>query len=302
MNLDRKKIRKYYEQSIKYLLLVCAGVGAAAVLFITFFIFQSGAPLFGQVSPIEFLFSTHWEPSAEVDPGFGILPFITGSIIVTTLALLIGVPVGIACAIYLAEIAKGRFAEILRRVVEVLAGIPSVVFGLFGMTVICPIVRDVLGGTGYNALSGSIILAIMILPTIISISEISIRTVPHGYKVASFGLGATHWQTITKVLLPAARSGIIAAIILGTGRAIGETMAVYMVAGNTPLMPNFGEWLGLTSSVRTLTMNIITDMSYASGMHRTALFTTSIVLFIFIMTLNVLIQFITRKTKIHEAT
>jgi len=301
MNLNRKKIRNFYERFIKYVLIVCAGVGAAAVLFITFFIFQSGVPLFAHVSPFEFLFSSYWEPSAEVNPGFGILPFIMGSIMVTALALLIGVPAGIACAIYLAEITKGRFAEILRRVVEILAGIPSVVFGLFGMTVICPIIREMFGGTGYNALSGSVILAIMILPTIISISEISIRSVPHDYKAASLGLGATHWQTITRVLLPAARSGIIAAIILGTGRAIGETMAVYMVAGNTPLMPNFAEWLGLTSSARTLTMNIITDMSYASGLHRTALFTTSIVLFIFIMALNILIQFITRKSKINAA-
>ncbi|MEJ2664445.1 MAG: phosphate ABC transporter permease subunit PstC [Spirochaetia bacterium] len=299
MVVNKKKLRDVYEHFIKYLLIACAVVGVVAVLFITFFIFQSGAPLFAKVNPLDFLFSTHWEPTAKTNPGYGILSFVVATLMVTGLALVIGVPVGLACAVYLAEIAGGRFAALLRRVVEILAGIPSVVFGLFGMTVICPIVRDLFGGTGYNALSGAIILAIMILPTIINISEISIRSVPGDYKSASLAIGATHWQTITKVLLPSARSGIIAAIVLGTGRAIGETMAVYMVAGNTPLLPDFGQWLGFTSSVRTLTMNIITDMNYASGLHRTALFTTSIVLFVFIIALNILIQILSRRSRIH---
>jgi phosphate transport system permease protein len=299
MRLDKRTLRGAYEEVIKSLLIACAVVGVIAVVFITYFIFQSGAPLFGKVNPLEFLFSTHWAPTDKTNPGFGILSFIVGSFMVTGLALLIGVPVGIACAIYLAELAGRGFAAVLRRVVEVLAGIPSVVFGLFGMTVICPLVRELFGGTGYNALSGAVILAVMILPTIISISEISIRSVPRDYKAASLAIGATHWQTIIKVLLPAARSGIIAAVVLGTGRAIGETMAVYMVAGNTPLLPDFSRWLGFTSSVRTLTMNIITDMSYASGLHRTALFATSIVLFVFIMALNIIIQMLTRKAGLH---
>jgi phosphate transport system permease protein len=265
----KQKYRNIYESIIKVFLLGCAFVSVLAVLLITGFIFQSGIPLFSKVSPLEFLTSTYWKPADESNPGFGVLSFIVGSLYVTFFALLIGVPIGILCAIFLSELAKGKPARLLRRAVEILAGIPSVVYGLFGVVVICSLVREVLGGTGYSVLSGSIIPAIMILPTIITISEISIRSVPQEYREGSLATGATHWQTIIRVILPSVKSGIIASIVLGTGRAIGETMAVLMVAGNAPIMPK-----GLTSMVRTLTMNIVTDMSYASGDHRTALFTT----------------------------
>ena len=190
----------------------------------------------------------------------------------------------------MAEIARGRVAGILRSVVELSAGIPSVVYGFFGVVVICKLVREWFGGTGFGVLSGAIILAIMILPTIINISEVSIRAVPKEYKEGSLAIGATHWQTIIRVILPAARSGIITSVVLGAGRAIGETMAILMVAGNAPIMPT-----GILSKVRTLTMNIVTDMGYASGDHMTSLFTTSIVLFVFIMLLNISINIFARK-------
>lgn len=267
-----------------------------SVILITIFIFIRGVPLFGKISPLEFLFSTRWEPTNEANPGFGIFSFIVGSFYVTFLALLMGVPIGLMCAIFLAEYAKGKVAVILRRVVELLAGIPSVVFGLFGIVVICGLVRDIFGGSGFSVLSGAIILAIMILPTIINITEISIRSVPKTYKSGSLAMGATHWQTIVRVILPGAKSGIITAIVLATGRAIGETMAVLMVAGNAPIMPGW-----ITSKVRTLTMNIVTDMSYASGDHMVSLFTTGVVLFFFIMLLNTAIYVITRERKIKGA-
>jgi phosphate transport system permease protein len=285
-----KKSRAVWEKFIEKSLLLCAGISVLTIVFITFFIFKRGIPLFGKVSIWEFLLSVNWEPTAEPNPAFGILSFIVGSIFVTALALLFGVFIGIACAIFMAEIAKGRAAGILRSVVELLAGIPSVVYGFFGVVVICKLVREWFGGTGFSVLSGAIILAIMILPTIINISEVSIRAVPREYKEASLAIGATHWQTIIRVILPAARSGIITSVVLGAGRAIGETMAVLMVAGNAPIMPT-----GILSKVRTLTMNIVTDMGYASGDHMTSLFTTSIVLFVFIMFLNIAINIFARK-------
>ncbi len=285
-----KKSRAIWEQFIEKALLLCAGISVLAIIFITFFIFKRGIPLFGQVSIREFLLSTNWEPTAEPNPAFGILSFIVGSIYVTALALLFGVFIGIACAIFMAEIARGRVAGILRSVVELSAGIPSVVYGFFGVVVICKLVREWFGGTGFGVLSGAIILAIMILPTIINISEVSIRAVPKEYKEGSLAIGATHWQTIIRVILPAARSGIITSVVLGAGRAIGETMAILMVAGNAPIMPT-----GILSKVRTLTMNIVTDMGYASGDHMTSLFTTSIVLFVFIMLLNISINIFARK-------
>jgi phosphate transport system permease protein len=283
------KYRKLYEGVIGKVLFFTALVSTLAVVFITFFIFQRGLPLFQRVSIWEFLFSTNWFPTAEDNPGFGILPFIVGSFYVTFVALAIAVPIGLAYAIFLAEIAEGRIARVLRSVVELLAGIPSVVYGFFGIVIISKGIREIFGGTGYCVLSASIILAIMILPTIVNISEVSIRAVPRDYKEGSLAIGATHWQTIVQVLVPAARSGIIAGIVLGIGRAVGETMAVLMVAGNAPIMPT-----GLLSKVRTLTMNIVTDMGYASGDHMTALFTTGIVLFIFIMVLNVVVNAVTK--------
>ncbi|HOV64849.1 MAG TPA: phosphate ABC transporter permease subunit PstC [Spirochaetia bacterium] len=284
------KRRKILEKVVEKVLLVCASVSVVSVLFITFFIFQQGLPLFAKVSPLTFLFSSKWEPVGK-PPSFGIFSFLVGSIYVTVGALAFSVPVGIACGIFLAEIAKGSISRVLKSVVELLAGIPSVIYGLFGIVFVAPFVREVFGGNGFSVLSASIILAIMTLPTIINMTEVSLRAVPHELKEGSLALGATHWQTISRVLIPAARSGIIAGVVLGMGRAIGETMAVLLVAGNAPLMPT-----GPLSMVRTLTMNIITDMSYAEGDHMTSLFTTGIVLFVFILVLNIIVQVILKRS------
>jgi len=269
--------------------LISAFISVVSVIFITFFILQSGLPLFKKVSVIEFLFGNVWSPVDE-PPKFGILMFIVGSFYVTLLALVIAVPIGLAVGIFLAEFAKGRFSRFLKSTVELLAGIPSVIYGLFGIAFVAYAVRNTFGGNGYSVLSAAIILSIMTLPTIISITEVSLRAVPSELKEGSLALGATHWETIYKVLLPAGRSGILAGVVLGMGRAIGETMAVLLVAGNAPIMPT-----GPLSMTRTLTMNIITDMSYASGDHMTALFTTGIVLFFFILVLNLLVQLILKK-------
>jgi phosphate transport system permease protein len=246
------------------------------------------------VSIREFFFSIDWFPTAEV-PSFGIGAFILGSIIVTVLALLFSVPIGVLVGVFLSEMAKGRVASVLGSVVQLLASIPSVIYGIFGVVILAPVVRTLFGGSGYSLLSAAIILGIMTLPTIISITRVSIRAVPQEYREGSLALGSTNSQTIIKVLIPAARSGILAGVVLGMGRAIGETMAVLMVGGNAPNLSK-----GLTDSVRTLTMNIVTDMSYADGYHLTALFTTAIALFIFILANNMTVHLILRKSSLLE--
>lgn len=288
--LGREK--KEHQSYIEIVLFICALLCVAAVVIITIFVLVSALPLFKEVRLSDFLFSTHWLPTSRKDPGFGILSFIIGSLYVTFGALVIAVPLGIATAIFLAEMSTPKMAEVLGSAVQLLAGIPSVIYGFFGVMVIAPKVRQLFGGSGYSVMSASIVLAIMILPTIISISEVAISAVPKGYKEASLSLGASKWQTIFKVILPAARPGILASIGLGIGRAVGETTAVLMVGGNAPIMPK-----GLTSMVRTLTMNIATDMGYASGLHRTALFATGGVLFVFIMLLNIFVQVMQKKVK-----
>jgi phosphate transport system permease protein len=272
------------ERGAQAVLFACALLSILAVTFITIFLFQRGLPLFTKTSILEFLFSSNWEPTAAV-PHYGILSFILGSVYVTALSLAFAVPIGLSVGIYLAELAERRASRAIRTAVEILAGIPSVIYGLFGIALISSATRALFGGSGYSLLSASIVLAIMTLPTIINVTEVSLRAVPHELKEGSLALGATHWQTIVRVLVPAARSGIIAGVVLGMGRAIGETMAVLMVGGNAPIMPS-----GLTGKVRTLTMNIITDMSYAKGDHLTSLFTTGIVLFVFILALNLTVQ------------
>jgi phosphate transport system permease protein len=284
------KRRNYGEKLAEAALLGAALVSVLAVVFITVFLFRSGLPLFKKVSLAEFLFSTNWAPTAK-EPHYGILSFIVGSFYVTGLALAIAVPVGLAVGIYLAELADKRASRFLRSAVELLAGIPSVIYGLFGIALIAPLVRNTAGGSGYSVLSASMVLAIMTLPTIINVTEVSLRAVPRELREGSLALGATHWQTITRVLVPAGRSGIIAGVILGMGRAIGETMAVLMVGGNAPIMPT-----GLNGMVRTLTMNIITDMSYATGDHLTSLFATGIVLFVFILALNIAVQLFLKRS------
>ncbi len=279
------KVRRFLEAGLERTFLACALVSIASVALMTVFIFRQGLPLFAKVSLPDFLLSTDWFPSREPNPGYGILSFIVGSVFVTAMSLVISVPVGISTGIFLSEMAGRRIGSFLRAAVELLAGIPSVIYGLFGIAVIVPLVRTLPGGNGYSALSSSIVLAIMVLPTIINMTEVSVRSVPKELREGSYALGATRWQTISGVLMPAARSGIVTGVVLGMGRALGETMAVLLVGGNAPIMPT-----GPLSMVRTLTMNVITDMAYAEGTHLTALFATAIVLFIFILALNVFIQ------------
>lgn len=281
------------ERPVEIALLFFASVSIISVAFITVFILMEGLPLFREVGLFEFLFSTKWRPTDD-DPSFGILSFIVGSFLVTGLALVIAVPIGLSVGIFMAEMAGGRSARIIRSGVELLAGIPSVIYGLFGFFFIAPIVRNLsTSNTGLGVLTAGIVLSIMVLPTIINITEVSLRAVPREIKEASLAVGATHWQTIARTLVPAARSGIIAGVVLAIGRAIGETMAVLMVAGNSPIMPK-----SIVSHVRTLTMNIVTDLKYAAvgSLHETSLFTTGIVLFLFILAINLGVQYTLKRT------
>ncbi|WP_437567743.1 phosphate ABC transporter permease subunit PstC [Sorangium sp. So ce542] len=257
------------------MLLATSSVGFLTLM--TVFIFREGAPFIARIGLFGFL-STDWHPTAGI---YGIALMIVGSAVVTLGALLLGVPLGLACAIVLAEMARPRLRALLKPAIEVLAGIPSVVYGFMGIVALLPWIRVHLGGAGASALAGAVILGIMILPTIIGISVDVLCAVPRAYREGALALGATEWQTIVRVVLPAARSGLVAAVILGMGRAVGETMAVIMVAGNSVQMPR-----SPLDSVRTLTANIALEMGYAAGEHRAALFATGVVLFLIIMVLN----------------
>jgi phosphate transport system permease protein len=258
-------------------LLLLALSSVAILVSITFFILREGAPLLYNVGLANF-FSTVWHPTAG---RYGITPMIAGSAVVTLGALLFGVPLGIACAIVLGEMAPARARQILKPAIEILAAIPSVVYGFMGIVVVLPFIRQNLGGPGASSLAASLILGVMILPTIIAISLDALQAVPRSYREGSLAMGATQWQTIRHVVLPGARSGIVAAVILGMGRAIGETMAVVMVAGNAVQLPH-----SPLDPVRTLTANLALEMGYAAGDHRAALFATGIVLFLAIVLLN----------------
>ncbi|WP_437608074.1 phosphate ABC transporter permease subunit PstC [Sorangium sp. So ce834] len=257
------------------MLIATSSVGFLALM--TVFVFREGAPFIARIGLFSFL-SADWHPTAGI---YGIALMIVGSAVVTLGALLLGVPLGLACAIVLAEMARPRLRALLKPAIEVLAGIPSVVYGFMGIVALLPWIRVHLGGAGASALAGAVILGIMILPTIIGISVDVLCAVPRAYREGALALGATEWQTIVRVVLPAARSGLVAAVILGMGRAVGETMAVIMVAGNSVQMPR-----SPLDSVRTLTANIALEMGYAAGEHRAALFATGVVLFVIIMALN----------------
>jgi len=261
----------------KFLLLAAlSAVGMLAL--IALFVFIEGLPIMLREGVASFLLGQKWAPTKGA---FGILPMILGSIWATMGALLIGGPLGVACAIFLVEIAPRRLADFVRPAIQLLAGIPSVVYGFVGIIVLVPLIRQTLGGPGLSLLAAIIILGIMILPTVISISQDALEAVPRSYKEGALALGCTHWQTITRVIIPAARPGLTAALVLGMGRAIGETMAVIMVVGNAVKLP-----LNPLDPARTLTSNIALEMAYAAGEHQEALFATGVVLFVFIMLLN----------------
>uniref|UniRef100_A0A7C6EFC0 Phosphate transport system permease protein n=1 Tax=candidate division WOR-3 bacterium TaxID=2052148 RepID=A0A7C6EFC0_UNCW3 len=268
------------EKLIEKVLLVIACSAIAIIFLIFLFIFIEGLPVFVKTGVIRFIFSSNWAPTKG---NFGILPMIIGSILVTFGALVIGILFGLACAILLACFAPKGVTRVLKPLIELLAGIPSVVYGFIGVVVLIPIIRNTLGGPGFSVLAASVILGIMISPTIIAVSLDALRAVPLAYKEGSLALGATQWQTVYQILIPAAKSGIIAGIILGMGRAVGETMAVIMIAGNSLKIPR-----SPLDPVRTLTSNIALEMGYASGMHQEALFACGVVLFIIIMILNTL--------------
>lgn len=267
--------------------LVSACVSILAVALICLFIFANGVPAIFEISPDKFLGGTSWKPLEGL---FGILPMIVGSIYVTAGGVIFGVPVGILCAVFMAKFCPEKLYKVIKPAIELLAGIPSIVYGFFGLVVLVPMVRSLFGGSGKNILTASIMLGIMILPTIIGVAEASIRAVPESYYEGALGLGATHERAVFFAVLPAAKSGILAGVILGIGRVIGETMAVVMVAGNQAVMP-----ASLLGGVRTLTSNIVLEMGYASGLHKDALIGTAVVLFVFILIINLSFSVIKKK-------
>lgn len=270
---------------------VAAMASIVAVLLICLFLFANGIPAIGEIGPLRFLTGTHWRPM-DVPASFEILPMILGSIYVTAGAILFGVPVGIFTSVFMAEMCPKRLYSVLKPCVNLLAGIPSVVYGFFGMVVLVPFVRANFGGTGASILTASILLGIMILPTIVAISESSMRAIPRELYDGALALGASRERAVFRVILPAAKSGVMASIVLGVGRAIGETMAVRMVAGNQALMRLPNDFL---MGARTMTANIVLELGYATDLHRYALVGTGVVLFVFIMLINLFLSLIKRR-------
>ena len=275
------------EKVMEGVFLFTAVISIIAVALICVFLFANGFPAMQKIGVWQFLSGKVWKPTNNI---FGIFPMILGSIYVTGGALLIGVPVGILMSIFMARFCPEKLYRILKPIVDLLAGIPSIVYGFFGLVVITPMIRNTFGGSGKNILTACILLGIMILPTIISVSESAIRAVPESYYEGALALGDTHERSVFKAVLPAAKSGILAAIILGIGRAIGETMAVIMIAGNHAVMPD-----SLLAGVRTLTSNIVLELGYATDLHREALIATGVVLFVFILIINLLFSVVKKK-------
>lgn len=266
------------EKVMHGIFLLSACVSIIAVILICLFIFANGVPAIFEIGTGEFLGGIKWKPLQGL---FGILPMIIGSIYVTAGGIIFGVPVGILCAIFMAGFCPLKLYKIMKPAIELLAGIPSIVYGFFGLVVLVPMVRNLFGGSGKGILTASIMLGIMILPTIIGVAEAAIRAVPESYYEGALGLGATHERAVFFAVLPAAKSGILAGVILGIGRVIGETMAVVMVAGNQAIIPT-----SVLGGVRTLTSNIVLEMGYAADLHREALIATAVVLFVLILIIN----------------
>lgn len=275
MEISRNQFK---EKIMKLVFLVTAMASIIAVIVICGFLFVNGVPAIKEIGVKEFLLGMKWLPMQEI---FGILPMIVGSIYVTAGAIIIGVPIGIFSAVYLVRFCNEKVYKIVKPAVELMAGIPSIVYGFFGLVVIVPAFQTIFGGSGKGLLTASLLLGIMILPTIISVVESSLRAVPEHYYEGALALGATRERSMFFVTLPAAKSGVLAGVALGIGRAIGETMAVVMVAGNQPIIPD-----SILSGVRTMTSNVVLEMGYASGLHREALIATAVVLFVFILLIN----------------
>ena len=286
----KQKLRPL-ETAMNVVFLICGFIAIAFVLFISIYLIVSGIPAIREIGLVDFLFGTEWASTAS-EPKFGILPFILTSVYGTCGAILIGVPIGFMTAVFLSKVASPRLVSLGRPAVDLLAGIPSVVYGLIGMMVLVPAVRVAFNlPDGASLFCAIIVLAVMILPSIISVSETALNAVPKEYEEASLALGATHIETVFRVSVPAASSGIAAAVVLGIGRAIGEAMAIIMVAGNVANMP------GLFESVRFLTTAVASEMAYSSGLQRQALFSIALVLFIFIMLINIALKTLLKRKK-----
>ena len=283
------KRKRTFENFVHGIFLILGLVTVACVLLISIYLIVSGIPAIRQIGLINFLFGKKWEPTAAT-PAFGILPFILTSIYGTAGAIILGVPIGFLASVYLAKAAKPKLRAVAESAVSLLAGIPSVVYGFFGLVVLVPFIRSNIGGTGQSILCASLVLGVMILPTIITLSESALRSVPHSYYEGALALGADHERCVMHVVLPAVASGILASVILAIGRAIGETMAVIMIAGNQVKMPS-----PITDGVRTMTANIVLEMGYAADLHRGALIGTACVLFVFILIINFAFSALKRK-------
>lgn len=270
---------------VVFLLFACASI--CAVVLICLFLFANGVPAIGKIGVFDFLLGTTWRPGNDI---YGIFPMIIGSIYVTAGAIVFGVPIGLLTAVFMARFCPKPLYKVLKPAVNLLAGIPSIVYGFFGLVVIVPAFQQLFGTNGKGVLTASVLLGIMILPTIISVAESSIRAVPESYYEGSLALGATRERSMFRAVLPAAKSGIMSGIILGIGRAIGETMAVCMIAGNQPVIPG-----SVLEGVRTLTANIVIELGYAQGLHREALIATGVVLFVFILIINLLFSIMKRR-------
>ena len=272
---------------MKIVFLICACLSIAAVILICVFMFANGLPAIKEIGAIKFLLGTSWKPSQGL---YGVFPMIVGSIYVTAGAMVIGVPIGILTAVFLSRYCPQKVYGIIKPMINLMAGIPSIIYGFFGLVVIIPIIQNTFGTSGKGAISASILLGIMILPTVINTTEASIRAVPETYYEGALALGATKERSIFRTVIPAAKSGVMSGVILGMGRAIGETMAVVMVAGNQAIIPD-----SIVSGVRTLTTNIVLEMAYASGLHRKALIATAVVLFVFVLIINLCFSILNRR-------
>lgn len=280
-------MQKVKESIMHTLFMICACVSILAVVLICVYLFANGIPAMAEIGFTDFLFGTKWKPSSG---SYGIFPMIIGSILVTGIAIIIGVPIGILCAVFMSHYCPKKLYRFVKPAINLLAGIPSIVYGFFGLVVIVPIMKDLVGGSGKSLLTAGILLGIMILPTVIKTTEASLNAVPRSYYEGALALGATHERSVFFASLPAAKSGILAAVILGVGRAIGETMAVILVAGNQTILPK-----SITSGIRTMTSNIVIEMGYAGGLHREALIATGVVLFVFILIINLCFSALKRR-------
>ncbi len=289
--LPKHRLANFIEKLMHIVFFICACMSIIAVITICLFMFYNGIPAMKEIGFFNFIFGDSWRPT-DTQASFGIAPMILGSVYVTAGAVITGVPIGLLTAVFMAKFCPEKLYRFLKPPINLLAGIPSIIYGFFGMTILVPFVRTTFGGNGNSILTASILLGMMILPTVVGMSESALKSVPESYYEGAVALGATHERAVARVVFPAAKSGIAASVVLAIGRAIGETMAVMLVAGNQPRFAS-----SLLDGVRTLTSNIVIEMGYAEGLHYDALIATGVVLFVFILIINILFSIITNKKK-----